>query len=307
MSFLDQTMRVGTRCFVGLMAVGLGFLGHPVAYACASCACGDPTLTVMGTSQPFQGRLRMGVESQLRWMTSGAAGVDEVRISEQRWALESAWAPHSRLFLSARLPLVRREVALPDLSEVTLFHLGDVELSGRWFIFRDRNFRPRHLISLGAGVELATAPELRGPEGQSLGFEAQLGSGSFDPSVSLGYTFSSGNMSIYTAARWLVPTEGRFDAQSGMAVLASGIFQFQVQKSLALRGGIDFRWEDAFVEGGEEDPHSGGTVLFITPDAVWSPWTDIVLRAAVSVPVVRDFRGVQSEGPTVRLGVIFDV
>lgn len=261
----------------------------------------------MGASQSFTGRVRLGVESQFRWVNSGVPRVSEIQITEQRATLEVAWAPMSQLFLLARMPFVRREVAFSDLSTATLAQIGDMEISGRWNFFQDRRFRPRNIFFLSGGIELPTAPELSGPENRSLGFEAQVGSGSFDPLVGLGHIYSKDRLSIYTNTRWLLPTDGRFGARSGIAFLASSMLQGQLHSQWAVRGGVDLRWESPIVDDGLEDPHSGGTGIFLTPDVIWSPLTDLVLRAAVSIPVLLDLRGEQAEGLTVRIGVVIDV
>ncbi len=261
----------------------------------------------MGASRPFGGRLRLGLESQFRWLASGQEGVDQIRIAEQRATLDVAWAPNSRLFFLARLPFVRRELELSDFSEATLAHVGDMELLARWYIYRDREFQSKHLFFVSGGLEIPTAPFLRPDDGDRLGFETQIGSGSFDPLLGLGYTYVVGDLSSYTSARVLVPTEGYLGARSGVALRASSLLQWQAHPRLGVRGGVDLRWESSIVEDDQEDPHSGGTGIFFTPDLIWAPWTDIILRAAVSIPVIMELRGVQSEGPTIRVGVVIDV
>jgi hypothetical protein len=292
-----------------LVALGSFLLACPrSAAACASCACGDPTLTAMGTSKPFAGRLRLGAEAQLRWLSSGVRGVSRIEAAEQRLALVSSWAPLDRLFLQARVPLVRRDVELPDFTRVRAFHVGDVELGGKWFFYQDRDFAPRFLLALDGGLELPTAPRLEDAGGAPLPFEAQLGTGSLDPSVGLSAAWFLGPLSIFASARGLFPTAGRFDgARAGTAALSTLVLQRAVGPELALRAGADVRYEAPFVVGGEADPHSGGGALFFTPEVLWSGVTDLVVRVSVSVPAWLELRGTQTEGPTVRLGVVIDV
>lgn len=260
----------------------------------------------MGTAKPFAGRVRLGAETRLRWLTSGVAGLDRIELAEQRVALEVAWAPVAALFLSARVPLVRRDLIFPDLSRASLFHVGDAELSAKGFVFQDRAFDPEHLMALEAGLELPTAPRLTRPDGEPLGFEAQPGTGSFDPSAGVSYAWFARPLSVYTSVRGLFPTAGRFGARSGAALLASVVAQVDASV-LAARAGLDFRAEAPFEENGLEDPHSGGVGLFITPEVLLGGWSDLMVRIAVSVPAVLDLRGTQTEGPTIRFGVVLDV
>lgn len=278
-----------------------------LAWACASCACGDPTLTVMGTSKPFAGRLILGTEARARWLSSGREGIDLLEMSEQRVTLEGAWAPLPELFVSLRVPLVRRDLKLADLSRASLANVGDVELNVKGFIWQDRAFNPDHLFAVDAGLELPTSPYMYGPGGEDLGFEAQLGTGSFDPSIGASYAWFGDEVSIFGSVRGIFPTQGEFGARPGSALLATVVGQVAVSSALALRAGADLRHETPFVQDDQTDPHSGGTALFATPEVLWSPLMDLTVRLAVSIPAVLDLRGTQTEGPTIRLGLVLDV
>lgn len=296
-----------------LAAAALAGSAYPsTVLGCASCACGDPTLTVMGTAKPFGGRLRIGAEARLRWLASGVPGFDRIEVSEQRLALETVWAPVSELFLSIRVPLVRRRIQLPDFSTATLAHVGDVEASGKWFVHQDRAFDPRWLVALEAGLEMPTAPSQAEVEGRPLGFEAQLGSGSWDPFLGASSAWFFRPLSVYTSVRGILPTEGRFGtegarARPGSAFLASVVAQADAGADLAVRAGLDLRLEAPFEEGGEVDPHSGGEALFFTPELLFGGIPELVLRLAISFPAWLDLRGEQDEGPTVRIGAVLDV
>ena len=89
--------------------------------------------------------------------------------------------------------------------------------------------------------------------------------------------------------------------------MASVVAQAQATRWLAVRAGFDFRAEAAFEEDGVLDPHSGGAALFLTPELLWSAIGDLVVRLSVSMPAWLNLRGTQTEGPTMRLGVVFDV
>ena len=55
-----------SSCAAALLCLAL-YLAPTRASACATCGCGDPTLTLMGAGQPFSGRLRLGAELRYRW------------------------------------------------------------------------------------------------------------------------------------------------------------------------------------------------------------------------------------------------
>ncbi|HYO67567.1 MAG TPA: hypothetical protein VEU33_15940 [Archangium sp.] len=54
---------------------------------------GDPTLTSMGTEQPFAGRLRLANQVRAWSLTTGQDAVDAVSLRELRMDLSVAYAP----------------------------------------------------------------------------------------------------------------------------------------------------------------------------------------------------------------------
>src|SRR5690606_16530845 len=85
-----------------LFLVALITLAAGEAWACAACACGDPTLTTLGADQPFEGRLRAGTLVRAWGYSDGVSHGD---YGEVRMDLAAAYSPLSWLTLSAQLPL----------------------------------------------------------------------------------------------------------------------------------------------------------------------------------------------------------
>ncbi len=288
------------------MAIALLWLTPRPALACAVCSCGDPTLTAMGAEKPFQNRLRASLEARHRTDTVGIARLNEMSLSEQRLDARLAWAPTDRIFLLASLPLLRREIEYVNLARHTATGVGDLELHARFFVLQDREFAPRHLVSLLAGMRFPTSPLQRGTGGDLLPLELQSGAGSFDPAVGLAYAFFDFPWSVYASGNFTLPTEGIEGIRASRSLGLTSALQYQLRPSLGLRGGFDARIEDKTVEGGERSPDSGGWIAFGTAELLYSPLTDVMLYGSARLPVFNALDGRHVEGPIFGAGVAYD-
>jgi hypothetical protein len=95
------------------------------AQACASCGCGDPTLTAMGQEKPFKNRVRLSLEERVG---AHSAGLPAEQSVVSRTALTVSWSPLRFLTLGALVPLVavRSEASYEPARSVV--GLGDAEL-----------------------------------------------------------------------------------------------------------------------------------------------------------------------------------
>ncbi|HKO89712.1 MAG TPA: hypothetical protein VJU61_01085, partial [Polyangiaceae bacterium] len=82
--------RHGPLWMAAVCAVSSGLVVRRVE-ACAACDSGDPTLTALGTEQPFAGRLRSALGLRYRTDAIGVPGVDEMNIRDLRADLSVAW------------------------------------------------------------------------------------------------------------------------------------------------------------------------------------------------------------------------
>jgi hypothetical protein len=276
------------------------------AWACASCACGDPTLTSMGGEQPFEGRLRMSTMMRAWGHTEGLAGVDAQRLRELRMDVAVAYAPRPWLVLAVNLPLQAREVRDVSLARERGWGLGDIDVSAKAFVWKDRNFSPDHLISVVGGVKLPTGPRLHARDGTTLGIDAQPGSGSVDPMAGLAYQGFKGDWSFMASALGFLPTRGRDDFRLGASVRAQVAAQFQPSTRWAVRLGVDTRAERAPDTAGVAEEAGGGFIAYASPDVLFSPGMDVVVQAGVRIPIVNQLRRVTST-PIAVLSLAYDL
>ncbi len=275
------------------------------AAACASCGCGDPTLTVMGAEQPFAGRLRFAAQLQYRWDRVGdEASASEVH--EGQLALSAAWAPSEWLMLSATMPLVVRDVRLANLTHATVLGPGDAELRSRIVLLRDRAFAPQHLLGVTAGVKLPTSVDQQAPDGALLPYDAQTGTGSVDPLVGLFYSHFADPWSVFASATVAVPVAARYSEAPGPSLRSSLALQLRADRWLTVRGALDVRWDAPALVDQRTDPTTDQLVVFLSPDLLWSPVSDVTLVFGVRVPILQVTERARAEGLYVLTSIVVD-
>ncbi|MDY7225454.1 transporter [Hyalangium rubrum] len=292
-------------CTAALAAALL--LVAPAAFACATCACGDPTLTSMGTEQPFAGRLRLAATMRAWGMTTGDATLDAVTLRELRMDVAASYAPLRWLFLSATLPLQARGVRNVSLASERSWGPGDLEVSAKAFVFRDREFSPDHLIAILVGAELPTSPTVHDAEGRPLSLDAQLGTGSWDPFAGLAYTMFRGEWSFIASATGYLPTRGRMGFRGGASLRSTLAAQYQPTPRWALRLAADTRLEAASDLLGVPDPAGKGFIGFLSPDVLYSPTTDVVVQLGVRAPILNLLSGPVRQTPILQAAVAYDL
>lgn len=279
--------------------------------ACAVCATGDPTLTTMGIQQPVGGRIRLSLELQQRTDAVGRAGAGRVELSEQRAILSAAYAPTARFMASLSVPMLRRVITHENLAQDTVLGLGDLELRGKAFVFRDRAFAPRHLLAAVGGVSLPTgAVDTQLTERDvDVDPELQAGTGSFTPLLGVAYAFFGDAFSIFASEIVYVPLPGRAPFTVGPSLRGTHTAQYQLLDFLALRLSANFRLEAAtrLSDPPRDEPDSGGLVGFLAPGLLMSPWVDLVLYAEAQLPVLNRLKGRHDEGPLLWVGAAYDL
>ncbi|HSP81032.1 MAG TPA: transporter [Myxococcaceae bacterium] len=291
-----------------LAALAVAALVAPVeGHACATCACGDPTLTSMGTEQPFAGRLRFATQVRAWGQTDGREGVEAHTLRELRMDVSAAWAPVSWLFLSATVPLQLRSLQDVSLARETAWGPGDMEVGAKAFVFRDRDFSPNHLVGVLAGARLPTSPTWRDAEGTPLSLDAQLGAGSVDPFLGLAYTTFRPQWSFIASATGYLPGRGREGFRAGAALLTTLAAQYQPSTRWAVRLAVDGRLEAPADLRGEVDLVGSGLLAYISPDVLFSPTTDMVVQLGVRVPVLNRLEGGVRPSPILQASVAYDL
>ncbi len=275
------------------------------ARACGPCGAGDPTLTAMGTEQPFPGRLRGSFDALHRRDGFGDR-MTRIDLRETVLGAGLSYAFSHRAALAFRLPAVYRDVTWPNLGRDARWGLGDAEVRARFVLYRDRTLGPRTLVRLMTGATLPTS-RLNDIGRAAPVAELRAGGGVLRPTLGLSLARFRGLWSVFAAAS-ATPAFGRYaDVAPGHAGRALTRVQVQPHHRFALRGGAELRLETPTKEYGATDPNTGGALASLTLDAVAGLTPDLLLSAGIVLPIWNGLRGDHHEGWALRASLVRDL
>ncbi|MBK9132086.1 MAG: hypothetical protein IPM20_10700 [Gammaproteobacteria bacterium] len=286
----------------------IGIIHAEPVLACATCLCGDPTITTMGAEKPFAGRLRIGVDALTRGETVGDPGVDGQDIDETRVTYSLSYAPSADWIFAASLPYVHKEVRRFDLSHETASGLGDADLSARWYLRDAAQIPARHLWGLQFGVRVPTSSEQQS-NGVPIDIDAQPGGGATIPNLGVWYGYFRTPSFFYLSAAYQhAVDEGYQGYEAGDVMLMTAHAQYALAgNGLALSFSLDARSKEHDHYSGVVDPDSGGVLVMATPGVVWMPLTDLIVNLSYQIPAIENLHGRQEEDPVFRIGVTYDL
>jgi hypothetical protein len=294
-----------TRAAV-VMAAFAAALVPPEAAACSTCKCGDYTITLLGAEKPFGNRFRLGLDTILRSEAQGEPGVDERKTDEWRTLLGIAYSPTENLTFAVQVPFVRKEIEDTDLARQEAEGLGDIDLIGRWVLYRKGAVSGRHLAGLRFGVRLPTAEQVEDDNGNKLDIDVQPDAGATVPNLGGWYSYFRFPWFFTASATWFSFSGGHQDFSPGDAAVASALVQYGVAQGVALQLGVDARYSKKNQFSGIDDGDSGGTLAMAFGGVAVRFLEDFVANAAVQIPVVDNLNGHQDEDPSYRLGLAYD-
>jgi hypothetical protein len=294
------------RALLAAVAASLALADARPARACAACMCGDQTLTSLGIEKPYRNRVRVALEERYSSLSTGD-GLMREDTTLLRTALTASWMPHARVQLGATLPWIDSWIRSASSGRQQPNGLGDLELTARVLLYRERRFAPQHLLWAMAGVKTPTGPRARDGDGYFYSPDDQPGSGSWDPLGGVSYGWYGGLTSVFVSTGFRYTTPGWQGYRVGSQVIHSAMVQLQPFAWGALELGTDVRWADAdTLANGHASPNSGGTTLYASP-ALLASWRNLLVRLGAQVPLASWVNGIQREGPRVMLTIAYDV
>lgn len=288
-----------------IAVLGLLGLGREPAWACASCGCGDPTLTAVGFEQPFRHRVRLGLESR--------AGVHEVPQEQERTfisrtTLTASYSPTRWLTAAAQLPFSAAWTQTPSRETRSVYGIGDLDVLLRALPIRDRGFAPRHLAGVVVGLKLPTGPRRVDSTGYPAAEDVQPGSGSWDGLLGVSYSYFGAAVAGFVSASYRLNSRGYREVQRGDSLGATLLMQVQVVRRLALQGGVELAHTQATRLASDAiAPNRGGFLASLSYGVLVSLGRDFLLRLAAQMPVIQLWRGSQWESTTVIAALAVDL
>ncbi len=288
-----------------LVSVAIGAGGARVE-ACAACSCGDPTLTATGVEKPYANRVRVGFEERFGSFATGNA-TDGDHGLYLHSVLSGSWSPHDRVTVALRLPWITKWLTPAGGSLETINGLGDLELSARIVVFRERPFAPHHLLWGIAGLKAPTGYRVFDPSGNPYPDDDQPGSGSWDPFVGVTYGWFGERLAFFASASYRATTANTRGYQRGSSLNVSAALQVRVWSWAAFAGALEASSLRAdTLPSGADAPDSGGTVIHLAPSLLITPVTDLLIKLTASVPVIHALNGTQDMGTQFVLALAWD-
>ena len=183
-------------------------------------------------------------------------------------------------------------------------------MTARYELLRSGGFVPRHVVAVAVALKLPTGSNHRlGGDDPHL----QLGSGSWDPSMGLWYTFGDHPWTWYAGSVVRVNGEGGRGYHYGNAVFGTGGVRrafFEERLVLSLEAQARYAGYDSARALASslrvDDPDTGGFLGYATFGAAVGLGEDLLARVQIQVPVVARLHGVQSEHPVAFAGLSWD-
>lgn len=290
-----------------LSGVALAFFASAnTVWACATCLCGDPTITTMGTEKPFAGRMRAGIDYLSRGETVAQPGISELVTKEERVTYNFSYALNEDWMFAASLPMVTKSVKRFDTSNAQGSGIGDLDLSARWFVGKDERFPARYLWGVQFGLRAPTSSEQKSGD-TVVDIDAQPGVGATIPSVGMWYGRYAMPWFFYTSASvQRAITEGYQGYQAGDVALVTAMAQYALKYKVATQLSIDSRFKQQDKYAGVPDQDSGGVLVMATPGLAWTPFEDFVFNMSYQIPIIENPNGRQEEDATLRIGIAYD-
>lgn len=190
--------------------------------------------------------------------------------------------------------------------------LGDLLVDTKWIFYSDNRPQASTRIGLQAGIKIPTGDtDDRLPGGDVAPRPLQVGTGSWDVPLELVFTDTEGRWGVHGNVGWRFNAEDdgfeagdvfKYDAAIGLRFLP---WVYESLRDETLVAYMELNGELAREDeiGGEENPDSGGHLVFLSPDLQWIPTPWLLFEMSVQVPVVQDLNGAQLEhGTRVQVG-----
>ncbi len=300
-------MNIHIRPHAASVACALAALAasQPV-WSCSTCKCGDNTINLFGAEKPFASRLRVGIDYLVRSETQGDPALNVRQTDEERLLLGLAYSPTRNLTLAVQVPFVSKTIEDSNRARQDAEGLGDIDLIGRWTLYRQGGISGRHLFGLRFGVRLPTTDEVTDASGDVLDIDVQPDAGATAPNAGAWYGYFRFPWFASVSATYFHYGDGHQDFSPGDAVTASAIAQYGLTQRIAVQGGVDARYSQRNQFSGVDDPDSGGALAMAFGGIAVRALQELIVNAGVQVPLLDDLNGHQDEDPAWRIGLAYD-
>lgn len=301
---------------VGLIAIGLGLLPRRAA-ACSICRCGDPTFNALGTNVYSDGQFHIALDwdrfSKTQLTNEDGLIGTEAEV-ENRYTATLSYSFRERFLLVARVPFSHRnltETFADEMETVITDGLSDPEFYGLvrlWSSTFGPGLGRRTWISAVFGVKTPWGRNEIQQDAVRVDEHAQPGTGSTDLFGGLsGFYLFDADSALFASAQYRGTGRNDFGYKYGDIAMVNVAYERKLSEVFDGVVELNFRHaeRDQVDAAGEEDPNTGGSVLYVTPRVLVNLGKGIVLRFAAQIPAGQWLYGVQDERVNYNAGVTF--
>jgi len=295
---------------VGLLTfVTVALASFHSALACSVCGC-DTAASTLGLDRPSNGSFRFALEDRVLQKESGT-GDDAESERENRIVLRAQYAPIHSLVLQAEVPYFtwKRHLNAEGFNDDTAQGFGDASVGARFELFRS-GIEARHVLSLLGSLKMPTGANARVAKGEDAPDEhIQLGTGSWDQTVGLSYTYGPRPWTLFANVQGKINTANSRGFRYGHALFATAGARRAFLESGRLIGSLEAQVRTAGFDrfqDGSVDPDSGGSVLYSTASLAYALTQDLMMRGIVQVPTATWLHGTQSEHTVAYVALSYD-
>ena len=268
------------------------------------CHCGDPTFTLVGSQIFVPNAWRLSLDGGR--YEKDQVGEDDPTSREteveNRYTVSLTRTFGRRVALVAQLPFSDRTIESDEGSQ-SLSGLSNPELLGNFRVATGSG-RPGTWLSLTAGVRTPWGRSSGEIDGERAEEHVQPSTGAWGGLAGASFSRLIGDEgSLFGSVLGRVNGRNDFDYHYGNAVFANVAYERRLVKWLNGVVELNYRWaaKDE-VAPGEQDPNTGGSVLYVTPRVIAKIQNGIYFRVAVQIPVAQGLYGIQSEKTNVLAG-----
>lgn len=313
-------MRACSVRALGMMAMVVSLLAWPrVASSCSICRCGDPAFNALGLNIYEPNSFRIAVDWSRFDKAQGLAegGVTGTEsVVENRFTATLSYSPSETLTLIAQLPYATRRliVEAEEASAEAMFTLheegpersnshglADPEvyaLIRLWASPFGSGLGRRAWVGLQLGVKTSWGENDLTRDGERLDEHLQPGTGSTDWVVGTAAVYVvDPASSLFGSVEYRRTGSNDHGYRYGRAFLGNFGFERRLGGFVDSVLEVNYRHagKDRVDSGGELDPNTGGSVVYVTPRVVLTLSDRLVARLSAQVPVATRLNGVQTE------------
>jgi hypothetical protein len=292
--------------FVAVVSVCTLFTS--AALACSVCGC-DPAAGTLGFDRPSASSLRVSLEDRYLQKESGTAD-DAESEKEDRLLGRVQYSPFAPLVLQVEVPyfIFKYHYDATGARDDNAQGLGDVTLGARYELLRV-GLDAHHVVALTGVLKTPTGPNDRHLPGAEPDEHIQLGTGSWDGLVGASYLYGLRPWTLYVNATGRLNSANSRGFRYGDAVFgtlgARRSFLESGRLIASLEAQARYAGKDHLGDG-SFDRDTGGFIGYAAGSVGYALTSDLLLRAFVQVPVIKDLNGVQGEHPVIYMNLAYD-